>query len=113
VTAIEGSKRARVQGDDGWDLCKTPGCWQGRYRKAMPPGSISWEEHMEAWREYAEHYPGQSAERMAERGGFGHYELRLFLKREPRTFVIHPSCAARWARVPGPEYGCGFDWDDK
>lgn len=106
-------RRAPVQGDTGWELCKAPECWEGRFRQAMPPGTISWEEHMEAWRGYADRYPGQSAERMAERGGFGHWELRKFLGREPTTFVIGPSCVKRWAEVPGPSYGQGFKWDDE
>lgn len=106
----EKERRAPVQGDDGWDLCKTQECWEGRFREAMPPGTISWEEHEEAWRAYNKKYPGQSAERMAERHGFGHWELREFLGREPRTFVIASACVKRWKLYPGIEYGRGHTW---
>jgi len=50
-------------------------------------GTISWEEHLEVWAAYAAvHGDRQSAERIADRGGFGHSEVRFLLGREPRTF---------------------------
>jgi len=50
-------------------------------------GSIAWSEHVEAWNAYAAVYGrSQSAERIAERGGFGHGELLRFLGRDPATF---------------------------
>lgn len=53
-----------------------------------PQGTISWEEHVEAHCAYTARYgKRQSAERIAERGGFGLNELRMFLGREPLTFV--------------------------
>jgi hypothetical protein len=59
---------------------------QAEYRK-RGPGTISWEEHLLAWSAYAAHGHGsQSAERVAERGGFGYGELVLLLKREPSTW---------------------------
>ena len=51
-----------------------------------PAGSVSWDEHVEAWTEYHRHHPLQSAERIAERGGFGWEELRMFLGRAPATW---------------------------
>ena len=52
-----------------------------------PPGTISWEEHEEAYRDYARRYgTSQSAERLAERGGFGYDELVDHLKRAPTTW---------------------------
>lgn len=52
------------------------------------PGTISWEEHLLAWSAYAGEFgTSQSAERMAERGGFGYGELRMYLGREPKTWA--------------------------
>ena len=51
------------------------------------PGTVSWEEHDEAWREYAGRHGGdQSARRIAERGGFGYRELTIYLGRTPTTW---------------------------
>ncbi len=51
-------------------------------------GSITWEEHDRAWAAYAKLYgQSQSAERIAERGGFGWYELVKLLGHEPETWV--------------------------
>lgn len=50
------------------------------------PGTISWAEHEEAWAVYGALYSGQSAERIAERGGFGYVELVDFLGRNPTTW---------------------------
>lgn len=67
----EMSKRAPVQ-------------WEFRKR---PPGTIAWSEHVEAWTAYATRYGNsQSAERIAERGGFGFDELVILLGREPETW---------------------------
>ena len=52
-----------------------------------PPGSITWEEHVEVWMAYAKKYGnGQSAERMAERCGFGKTEAENLLGRPLRTW---------------------------
>jgi hypothetical protein len=52
-----------------------------------PAGTISWAEHEKAWRAYsAEHGDGQTADRMAERGGFGWYEICALLGHEPTTW---------------------------
>lgn len=51
------------------------------------PGSIAWAEHLLAWSAYAaKHGAGQSADRIAERSGFGFGELIMFLGREPETW---------------------------
>jgi len=69
-------KRAPVQGDGGHPKDRKHG-----------PGSIAWAEHLQAWSAYAARYgEGQSAERMAERGGFGYGELQELLGREPETW---------------------------
>lgn len=58
-----------------------------------PAGTITWSEHVEAWEAYAALVPARnrgsydiSAERVAERGGFGYYELVKFLGHEPKTW---------------------------
>lgn len=52
------------------------------------PGTISWEEHLLAWSAYDARYRSdQSAERLAERGGFSYGELVEFLGREPATWA--------------------------
>ncbi len=55
--------------------------------KGFVPGTVAWSEHVEAWNEYAYYGHGdQSAERLAERGGFSYGELRDLLGHEPRTW---------------------------
>lgn len=55
-------------------------------------GTIAWEEHVEAWTAYARRYgDDQSAERIAERGGFGYRELLILLGRTPTTWRIYVS----------------------
>ena len=50
-------------------------------------GTILWAEHEEAWKQYARLFgASQSAERIAERGGYGYGELELLLGHEPRTW---------------------------
>ena len=86
-----GERRAPVQGDimfyssESGSLRKR---WVAKTgRDPMPAGSISWEEHEEAWREYTKRYgKGQSAERIAERHGFTYGELLLFLGRAPSSW---------------------------
>lgn len=65
-------KRAPVQGD-------------AEHKKAA--GSISWDEHLRAWSAYAAKYGrSQTAERLAERGGFSYGELVAFLGVPPSTW---------------------------
>lgn len=53
----------------------------------MPEGTISWEEYLEVYARYAALYgTSQSAERLAERGGFGYYEAQKLLGRPLRTW---------------------------
>jgi len=62
---------------------------QGEYgaRLRVPPGSIAWWEHEEAWRAYTVICGcDQSAERIAERHGFSYGELQMFLGRDPTTW---------------------------
>lgn len=71
-------RRAPVQGDEG----------RRRHGDGFRgPGTISWEEHCLAWSFYAQRYGReQSAERMAERGGFGFQEMTDLLGHEPKTW---------------------------
>ena len=58
-------------------------------RAAVPEGSITWEEHLEVYERYAALYgTRQSAERLAERGGFGFYEAQTLLGRALKTWSV-------------------------
>lgn len=61
---------------------------QGEYDRARKPdGTIAWSEHLECFAAYAAYWGnGQSAERMAERGGFGFYEFVRLVGHEPKTW---------------------------
>lgn len=51
------------------------------------PGTVAWSEHLLAYSAYAARYgTDQSAERLAQRGGFGYGELVMFLGHEPTTW---------------------------
>lgn len=66
-------RRAPMQGEHG--------------KNKRPGGTIAWSEHMKIYEAYAKRYGrDQSAERLAERGGFGWNECVLLLGREPTTW---------------------------
>lgn len=70
-------RRAPVQGDR--DLPKGA---DGR-----EPGTIAWSEHEEVWRVYNKRFRGdQSAERIANRGGFYYVEIVNLLGHAPKTW---------------------------
>jgi len=50
---------------------------QGDYRRELNEvyGSVPWSVAQVAYDEYHRRYPGQSMERLAERGGFGYWEM--------------------------------------
>lgn len=55
-----------------------------------PAGTIDWAEHVEAWRAYNQRYTNrQTAERIAERAGFGYGEIATLLGHEPLTWVAN------------------------
>lgn len=55
--------------------------------QGKPDGTIAWTEHVQVWNAYAAKYGRQqSAERIAERGGFGWSEIVMLLGREPETW---------------------------
>jgi len=64
-------RRAPVQGiGDGRSITPT----------SRPPGTVPWLVHMQAFEAYARHFGlGQSAERLAERGGFSYGEMQCLL----------------------------------
>ena len=74
-----------------------------------PWGTIAWSEHVEAWQVYRRFWSSQTAERIAERGGFGIEELAEQLGHLPMTWepdtrtrlldgvVAGPSATARVA----------------
>jgi hypothetical protein len=77
------ARRVPVQACGAWYLHAD----DPRRKGAMPPGTIAWDEHVEAWRAYArKHGGGQSAGRIAGRGGFAFNELCLYLGRPPSTW---------------------------
>jgi hypothetical protein len=49
-------------------------------------GTVAWEEHEEAWADYAIRHRDQTAERLAQRGGFGYAEITDHLGHPPRTW---------------------------
>lgn len=80
-------RRVPVQGS----LCR---CANPRHKHDKPPGTIAWSEHAKAWEVYAARFgKGQSAERIAQRGGFAHGELRMFLGRDAETFRAYEARA--------------------
>ena len=52
---------------------------QANQRLGKPAGTVAWEIHYVAWRDYARHHYDQSAERLEERGGFCYGELQCAL----------------------------------
>lgn len=77
-------RRVRIGASGGSYL---PEGHPSRAKDARPPGTITWTEHERAWQAYDRKYHGgQSAERIAKRGGFGYAELVEFLGRDPETW---------------------------
>jgi len=66
-------RRAHVKGD----------------RRGHGPGTITWDEHVQAWQAYAKKYSTTcpSALRIAARGGFKYTELVYLLGHQPETWV--------------------------
>lgn len=63
---------------------------QGEYKAKIPAGTIDWAEHEEVWEAYAKRFgTHQSAERIAERGGFGYSEIVKLLNKQPTTWAPH------------------------
>lgn len=59
-----------------------------------PRGTIAWSEHEKAWEAYHRRHSGQSAERIAERGGFSYGELVDHLGHEPSTWSVRAGGAS-------------------
>lgn len=75
------------------DNCPTCTCGHRVPVQAEPklkkgPGTVDWSEHKMAHTAYAAKYGAhQSAEMIAQRGGFSYGELVMFLEHEPETWV--------------------------
>lgn len=73
-------KKAPVQGDRRLSRFARP-C-------LVPDGWIDWDEHLAVYEVYAKRFGrGQSAERIAERGGFGYREIELLTGKAPVTWT--------------------------
>lgn len=89
---MERDRRAPVQGDGPCHLDRAHP-WRQRWTKShgrepIPPGWISWAEHLKAYADYSGRYgTSQSAERLAQRGGFGFLELVDHLGHDPETWT--------------------------
>lgn len=76
VSDVDDARWAPVQGET-----------ESRLGPARPRGVVAWWEHELSWQDYARRYgTQQSAERIAERGGFGFNELTDHLGHEPTTW---------------------------
>lgn len=82
---VEPTGRVPVQGSGPYQLPEDhPARRSYTGTHVKHPGTILWEEHVEAWEVYAKRYGrSQSAERIAQRHGFDYSELVLYLGREP------------------------------
>lgn len=79
-------KRAPVQGDRDAHYSPASPYYNP---KSHPQGSVTWEEHLEAYVKYATRYGNnQSPERLAKRGGFGYAEITELLGHEPTTWRV-------------------------
>ena len=63
------------------ELALVQGERPSRYaRRGVAPGKVPWDVHVRAWEGYARQFGcEQSAERIAERGGFGYREMQIHL----------------------------------
>jgi hypothetical protein len=55
----------------------------------IPDGTISWEDHLKVWEAYTKKWDAvQSAERIAQRGGFYLEEIMDLLGHKPETWKV-------------------------
>ena len=74
---MNNERRAPVQGELSFRIGQ----------RGHTDGSIEWAEHEEVWRAYAKKWgSSQSAERIAERGGFGYREIIALTGDAPKTW---------------------------
>lgn len=95
-------KRAVVQGQS-WKHGEIAGVTRAdfRGRLVVPPGTIPWDVHLNAWAGYAKAGHGaQSAERINERGGFGYREVQCALLGHYNRCGV---CEEEHSPVPGWE----------
>lgn len=82
---MSSERRAPVQGDRCYKMMTGH---SARRPDSKPPGTIAWSEHLAVYERYRERYgDSQSAERLAERGGFGFREIEMLTGAEPRTWL--------------------------
>lgn len=63
---------------------------QASRNAGKPPGTITWAEHLKAYEGYFARFGAcQTAERLAERGGFSYCELVEFLGDDPKTWLAN------------------------
>lgn len=64
--------------------------WDAETHTMHAGGTISWDEHLQVWQAYDKKWRcGQSAERVAARGGFGRREAEQLLGRPLATLEPH------------------------
>ena|SRR3990167_5343855 len=73
-------------------------------------GRIAWPLHELAWQEYARRYPGQTAKRLAERGGFSWAELVEFLPAAIRAEAVAAE-RARYEALVDAAAKLSLEWD--
>lgn len=85
LTPLNNERRAPVQGSGPYYT--SPGNWMRKKYPTKESGTIAWSEHLEVYEVYAKKYgKDQSAERLAERGGFGFFEAEMLLGRPLKTW---------------------------
>lgn len=88
VTRVPSCKSCAARSQESADR-RAPVQQGRRGHDRWPAGTIAWSEHEEAYVDYAKRFgTGQSAARLAERGGFGYEELIDHLGHEPRTWKV-------------------------
>ena len=72
------------------DIIRTAPFQKENYKIVYPSTRITWDAHLEAYKIYSKMYgTSQSAEIIAERGGFGETELDSFYP-EWRNYIVLP-----------------------
>ena len=72
------------------DIIRTAPFQKENYKIVYPSTRITWDAHLEAYKSYSRRYgTSQSAERIAERGGFGEEELDSFYPKW-RNYIVLP-----------------------
>ena len=89
MTSVEGQPRDYGRGTPSGRVPVQNEATNSR-RGGKPPGSVTWDEHVEAWTEYHRQHWGQDADTIALRGGFGFWELTDLLGHALETWEPRP-----------------------